>query len=102
MEQQRQEMITRIKDIMGESRIKFILKRGVLYFGIPVALFTPMVREAMSGTLNAQSYAENFTGYALGAVIFNALVAGAVFGYYQWWKLKSTLKKLEDIGKTKD
>lgn len=96
MEQQRQEMIARIKTIMGESKPKFIFKRGILYFGIPVAIFTPMVREAMDGTLSWATYLEAFKGYQLVAIFVNATVAGVVFGLYQWWKLKNTLKKLEE------
>lgn len=103
MEEQREEILARLEHLLSVGKLRFVLKRGVLLFGVPVAFFTPLMREFMDDNLSMASYLSHFTTPKLLFVVLNALLAGVIFGFYQWWKLSSIKKKLEiQIGKKEE
>ncbi|WP_226390796.1 hypothetical protein [Penaeicola halotolerans] len=73
----------RLQEIKDIPKYKYVLKYGILRFGILVALMTPVVTLIMDGVFSFQALMDSYFNVSgLVRFIVQALVGGILYGLY--------------------
>jgi len=67
------------------GKLAYILKYGVLYWGIPIAIVSPLIERFFKNAMTFNNYFNaELLGEIVGRCIINAVFIGPIFGYIYW------------------